>query len=716
MARRKINRTVHAASTFSALDDIVIDINSRRSGVHELNGSCVVIIHDKRGICHRYDFSEINYSGQIVTSFAQAFFSWGIAQDPKTVVRRWGFLKVFFIFLVERKSRGREHILTTTQITKAVMSEYVSWLREPKYISKGSDAGSTRPWGEKSQSMHLSIINVLMDWLKVNFPSAVSGKWSKLRRPIRNVEKSIKNRSALPQGEQTRIEKICLEEIDKSYTNFKRSISAIDEVILANGSCEGFPDFLIETPSCDEIFGVLFYNRLINFIHLNLDSLVSIYERKKLIPGAFFRYLLRQLGYHRCPVRFTRSSAYNTILDAIKNNEWDRLTEKKPPSDPSVAEVQAYIAVRHKGVRPRPGIDQALDRCLNLQRKHKSVYKLGNDGSDTEFIDSMVPTSRQLVPYIVLMISRGSWNLQSFGAVPRQGAWKSHPLRPDRIVITLDKNRSKRSVPRSFGKNSLVNVESLLGEMEDLTKNLVQFAPVECRKYLLLFRTDTDGVRAFVDKFERVASDTWYRAFAEFKRNHSLDFDISSLRPSGGELAHQLSDGDIKATAIVLNHGDEKVTVRHYKTPGMKDRNYEKIAGIQDQLVPWANSFSGEVIHSDSNEGPSATQNACTPGFRCKDPYASPFVAKGTKCNAFLGCLTCENTILVIDVRTCARLLQILDALKAAKVKINRTRYDALYREMEQIIESSLLPKFSDDCRSQAYEIVKTFPPMIEIE
>src|SRR5262249_59120752 len=91
-----------------------------------------------------------------------------------------------------------------------------------------------------------------------------------------------------------------------------------------------------------------------------------------------------------------------------------------------------------------------------------------------------------------------------------------------------------------------------------------------------------------------------------------------------------------------------------------------------------------------------STQNATASGFICADPLAgiAPGQSKGKLCTAWLGCFTCPNAVIPLEIDTLARLIRMRDALSDARARLSPDRWHLLYAPKLEILERDVLPRF----------------------
>jgi hypothetical protein len=99
-----------------------------------------------------------------------------------------------------------------------------------------------------------------------------------------------------------------------------------------------------------------------------------------------------------------------------------------------------------------------------------------------------------------------------------------------------------------------------------------------------------------------------------------------------------------------------------------------------------------------------SAQNATASGFICADPLAgiAPGQSKGKLCTAWLGCFTCPNAVIPLEVDTLARLIRMRDALSEARARLAPDRWRLLYAPKLEILERDVLPRFPTDIHAAA--------------
>jgi hypothetical protein len=308
----------------------------------------------------------------------------------------------------------------------------------------------------------------------------------------------------------------------------------------------------------------------------------------------------------------------------------------------------------------------------------------------------------------------------------RRNCMVAHLLLEGRWVVTWEKGRASRPQRRSFLRDRSYSVPNLIDRVLAMTAPLIPHVPTHDQDKLFLSATRSTWRKVQLTP-KGVLAFHLERFVARHRLVHSdgapMRLTFASLRVSGLSLAHAALGGDVLKTQVVANHVSPRTTWRYVAQPVIRAAQTDSIATLQAAFVSWVQRDPEEIARSLGV--PSATaveiaagQNATASGFICRDPLAgvAPGQQRGHLCVAWLGCFTCPNAVIPLDVDTLARLLRSRDALIAARTAVAADRWDLLYAPKLQILEHDILPRFPQQLVREAAGLALSLPRLPPIE
>jgi hypothetical protein len=341
----------------------------------------------------------------------------------------------------------------------------------------------------------------------------------------------------------------------------------------------------------------------------------------------------------------------------------------------------------------------------------------------------LYPGIRELIPFIVLLTFHTAFNPDTILALKLSNITVSEIFpdqfgcdageTPARLSAIGEKARGKRNPRRTFPitTDDAFGAYMLIENVKSLTANLRRHAtPADQDKLFIFHQTKPGEIRAIgYDKQSISTDNTFQYGLRKFILDHGLPrFSLANIRPTVGDVADQLTEGDIKSVQLLLGHAGSDVSFQHYFTPGAKKRAEEKLAEIQGMRTRWAETAGKRDIREP---GLHDSMSSVTPGFHCLDPFDSPMPGQtaGKPCSAWLACAFCPlAAIQEDDGHGLARLIQLESHVKAAVGTIHSDRYDGVYVPMLKKLES-WLGKFSEDAHMAASRI-SYLKPLPELE
>lgn len=278
-----------------------------------------------------------------------------------------------------------------------------------------------------------------------------------------------------------------------------------------------------------------------------------------------------------------------------------------------------------------------------------------------------------------------------------------HVLLDRRTVVSWLKGRSNRPQRRSFLRDRSLSVPNLIDRVLALTTGLIAHAPEKDRDHLFLC-----GAMAGSRHVGVIPSYQMARHVRFFAKRHGLQDDrgeplalqMVGLRATGLTLAHAALGHDLLKTQALANHASLDTTRLYVDRPAVRSAQAIELGRLQARFVEAVRSGSLDAGLSGKRSAGAAqtvdARNATASGFVCADPLAgiAPGQKAGQTCTAWLGCFTCPNAVIPLEVDTLTRLLQTRAALAAVKSTMSPDRWRVLYAPKLEILERDVLPRF----------------------
>jgi integrase len=343
--------------------------------------------------------------------------------------------------------------------------------------------------------------------------------------------------------------------------------------------------------------------------------------------------------------------------------------------DPSIvvprpgAKISAYkspaVALKALGT----GFPEGLPSREDLKTRRKGLYHAFlhyPQFSYVSAIESLFPTPRLLVPFVVLIAQATLFNPDTVLQLRWSNIDEEHPVfGADRWRLRGDKPRAGRAQVRSFPAKvtDLTNPVALLRVLRTQTASIRTGLPRELRDYVFIFRAESSAKPAGTFVASGPSRGTWHRVLRRFIAEYRLaPFTLANLRPTGSDLVDEITEGNLTAQQTLLNHVRLETTERHYRSHAARARLQEKLA----QAMAWRERYarSGGAVETRGQLG---SHRAATPGYECFDPYDSPEPGQvaGRLCTGYGRCPGCPlhalNTRSPISLGRVAQLAARLD-------------------------------------------------------
>jgi hypothetical protein len=367
----------------------------------------------------------------------------------------------------------------------------------------------------------------------------------------------------------------------------------------------------------------------------------------------------------------------------------------------------AILTVRFGGLVPPKSV--TLAKGTGLWRLHQAILDTGGGNEVARFLHA---TPETLVPYMIAIAAQTFANPEALRLM-RRDCMRDHVLLEGRTVVTWTKGRSNRPQRRSFLRDKGLSVPNLIDRVLALTEPLLPHVASGERDRLFLcgvvvgsrylgvipHKVVTSQVRLFVE-----------RHGLKDANGRPLALALANLRTTGLTLAHVALDHDVLKTQLLANHASPNTTRRYVDRPVVRAAQAIELGRLQGRFVEAIRSVDLGLTSSRS-KGSEPTpiisaQNATASGFICADPLAGigPGQSRGKLCTAWLGCFTCPNAVIPLEVGTLARLIRMRDALTDARARLAPDRWRQVYAPKLEILERDVLPRFPAAVHAAALE------------
>ena len=192
-------------------------------------------------------------------------------------------------------------------------------------------------------------------------------------------------------------------------------------------------------------------------------------------------------------------------------------------------------------------------------------------------------------------------------------------------------------------------------------------------------------------------------------------FDLGEIRGSVALEHYLASGGDIRRAQQALNHRQSKTTTAYIEGPATNDKNAQILAEVQRQIVQRATRADGEAQATPgSGEKHRGEPQAATAAFthECRAPNHE----SGELCSHFQQCLDCPGLVIPKTPDLLALLLQAEETFRTAKERLHPQRWEWLYARSYATLTRRILPEFPAAMMEEARRLMKTLPPLPDLE
>jgi hypothetical protein len=291
----------------------------------------------------------------------------------------------------------------------------------------------------------------------------------------------------------------------------------------------------------------------------------------------------------------------------------------------------------------------------------------------------LFPDVRGMVPFVLLLAIHTCFNPEALLASSIDDYSIEQRLGQDIFVARVFKWRSRRAqLVTKPADAALDNPASLVKLLLCWSERARRMARVDINRRLFLFVPSTGHFN--ITTFRGVS--VWRDNLHMFCDEHNIPrFSLKQIRHTMIDVGITLYRGDIRAAQALGNQRSPQTLFEHYTSDAQRQRNAERTGEIMSLRRRWRET--GGLI--DPRDQPDfIDQGAATPGWRCFDPYDSPFAMKGKPCDAYGMCPICPLAHLdFTSAYACAQLHNLLGSIRKARERMAPEAFLARFGPVE---------------------------------
>ncbi|UJM89034.1 hypothetical protein LRK24_11300 [Rhodanobacter denitrificans] len=335
-------------------------------------------------------------------------------------------------------------------------------------------------------------------------------------------------------------------------------------------------------------------------------------------------------------------------------------------------------------------------------------------GGVVDLRTAFVPGPRQLVPFAVMLAFHTRLNPETLLGSELDDYYVEDRFGEPRFFARPTKGRARRRQrPSAPVDDSWDNPASIYDFVKGWTSRIRPLAPHKGANRLFIYVPK--AVKPIVSFFDVHSSNGngFGALLRRFCRDHNLQpFSLKQIRPTMLDLGRTMQNGDIRAAQALGDHRHPDTTNSHYTSSAQRKRNEERLGEIMSERIRWVES-GGKIDVRDAGKG--GDEGAATPGWRCFDPYQSPYSPHGKLCIAYAYCPVCPlGHIDVASPEACALALSLLDAIRRAKGTLDPQGWLERMGPIERRLVEYWLPRFDVAVMDAARRLVLPLLPTPE--
>lgn len=266
------------------------------------------------------------------------------------------------------------------------------------------------------------------------------------------------------------------------------------------------------------------------------------------------------------------------------------------------------------------------------------------------------------------------------------------------LHIRAYKKRSNARQPIYIPVDSALDNPAVLYELiKAWTETIRPYAPPLHSKKLFLFEPrraqSKTPISSWAGGEQGLRQHLWDDALNRFRTDHQLEkFTLKMFRPTVVDVALEESNGDPRAAQIQANHRNVKTTTGSYISASERQRQAIRLGYVLELRDRWRQT-KGFIDSRDRDKNEDL--GCATPGWRCFDPYDSPYSAKGKMCSSYARCPICPlGHIDLASSLSCAYAFALLDAIHRAQTTMTPEDWIERLGPIKERLDNRWLPAF----------------------
>lgn len=396
-------------------------------------------------------------------------------------------------------------------------------------------------------------------------------------------------------------------------------------------------------------------------------------------------------------------------------------------------EKETFQGMRHALLTAEMLIQTGVATRRQLVAEGVADRLIGRLGGIEGLQSYLAATPRTLAPLLVSIMTQLAGNVEAIRRL-QVDCMRIDEMDERWALIEWEKPRAgpaPEGTQRRFcDRTTRYGAPALIGMVRELTEPLRQLANPDEREKLficakrskanahygsLTYELLKRGTKEFLDDARRRIRD-WNEGHPGRKPREEIpQFELRDIRGSVGLEEYLASGGDIRRVQRVLNHSQISTTTGYIEGPATKDKDAQILAEIQRQMVQLATRADDETLATPGNgQNDRGEPQAATAAFthECRAPNRE----SGELCSHFQQCLDCPGLVIPKTVGNLARLLQVEETFRTAKERLHPRRWKRLYSKTYTLLTRRILPEFPAAMMEEARRLMKTLPPLPDLE
>ncbi|WP_324750100.1 phage integrase SAM-like domain-containing protein [Sphingomonas sp. LY54] len=361
-----------------------------------------------------------------------------------------------------------------------------------------------------------------------------------------------------------------------------------------------------------------------------------------------------------------------------------------------------------------------VDDISCLQHIDPPLFRaLTSDYDVRDLVGFLYPTSRDLVPFVLLIATATAFNADTAMSLEWGDIYEGERFGLPTIRISGPKARAAEDpvVLLDASPSAAFNIAILLDELRSITARIRPAVNrITSKDKLLLFVTKARATSPVAKTFEHKSGGpscdaVWKCALRSFIKTHAIDkFNLSQIRFTLLDEV-QVQTGDLLAAQELGKQKNPETLWRHYTSDGTKQRYRERIGLILLVRDRW---LTTRGVIDPRHKPLTYDVGAATPGFLCLDPFDSPRANQKADrlCTAYGECPACPLAAAeVSQVSNVAQYLGLRTAIFESRGRVSPEAWSTKWKPIADDLES-LLKNVSEGVLEQAVTFKIVLPPV----